>query len=148
MDITLIAVGKCRDKPILSLVEMYLTRLKPYGKTAVVEVPQSPTSDKEAESLLAKVSADHLVIALDERGKRMTTRDFATYLQKQADTGKHKLAFLIGGADGHGDAVRTRADLLLSLSDMTFPHMMVRPIVLEQLYRAFSLNAGHPYHRD
>lgn len=148
MDITVIAVGKCRDKPIQTLVDMYLTRLKPYGRAAVVEVAQGPTADKEAEALLAKLSPDHVVIALDERGKRLTTRDFATFLQKSADSGRHKIAFLIGGADGHADSVRARADLLLSLSDMTFPHMLVRPIVLEQLYRAFSLNAGHPYHRD
>jgi len=148
MDITILAVGKCREKPILTLADTYLKRLQAYGRVQVVEVPQSPTADKESDALLAKLSADHLVIALDEKGKRMTTRNFADFLQKNADVGRHKVAFLIGGADGHTDAVRSRADLLLSLSDMTFPHMMVRPIVLEQIYRALSLNAGHPYHRD
>lgn len=148
MEIHILAIGKCRDKAVLSLCDTYTQRLKPIWPVTLHELPQAPTAEQESTSLLARVPADACVIALDERGKSFATRDFAQWLQKKQDSGTRKIALLIGGADGHTEAVRQRADLVLSLSAFTFPHMLVRPLVLEQLYRAATVISGHPYHRD
>lgn len=148
MDIHLLAIGKCRDKAVLSLCDTYTQRLKPIWPVTVHELPQAPTAEQESAALLARIPADACVIVLDERGKSFSTRDFAQWLQKKQDSGTRKIAILIGGADGHIEDVRKRADLVLSLSGFTFPHMMVRPLILEQMYRAATVISGHPYHRD
>jgi 23S rRNA (pseudouridine1915-N3)-methyltransferase len=106
---------------------------------------------REAELLLAALEESkgkRAVVVLDERGKQLGSRDFAVRLQRFEDDGTGEIAFLIGGADGHGQAVLDRADLKLSLGTMTWPHMMVRAMLAEQLYRAQAILAGHPYHRD
>ncbi len=87
-------------------------------------------------------------IVLDERGAALATRDFADVLARWRDDGVREARFLIGGADGHDDALRARADRLLSFGPATWPHLLVRAMLAEQLYRATSLLAGHPYHRD
>ena len=149
MHIQLIAVGRCRDKAIQSLCAEYLKRLKAYYPTTVVEVAAAGEDTvTEAGNLLAKIPSDAKVVALDERGKSLTTRDFAGQLQRWLDDGTRTVVLLIGGAAGLTDAVRARADLILSLSALTLPHMLVRPVVLEQIYRAATVNSGHPYHRD
>jgi len=86
-------------------------------------------------------------VLLDERGKQMSSEDFARLLEKWRDTGTREARFLIGAADGHGDAAREDADLLLGFGPMTWPHLMVRAMLAEQLWRATSIIAGHPYHR-
>jgi 23S rRNA (pseudouridine1915-N3)-methyltransferase len=88
-----------------------------------------------------------VVVALDERGKALASEAFARRIAGWRDGGAQDLAFLIGGADGHAPAVRERADFLLSLGPMTWPHLMVRAMLAEQLYRAQQILAGHPYHR-
>ena len=88
------------------------------------------------------------MVALDERGRDLTSRDLASTFGRWRDDARTRLAFLIGGPDGHGDAVRARADLLLSFGRMTWPHRLVRVMLAEQLYRAATILAGHPYHRD
>ena len=101
----------------------------------------------EGERLLAAVPRGVRRVVLDERGSALTTRAFAGRLQSwQAEGGD--TAFLIGGADGHADAVREGADLLLALSPLTLPHGLARELLLEQLYRATTILSGHPYHRD
>ena len=97
--------------------------------------------------LLATVPAGAVVVALDERGRDLGSVEFADKMRGWRDGGTTDLAFLIGGADGHGDAVRERADLLLCLGRMTWPHMLVRALLAEQLWRAHSILTGHPYHR-
>jgi 23S rRNA (pseudouridine1915-N3)-methyltransferase len=87
-------------------------------------------------------------VALDERGKALPSEAFAAKIGDWRDRGAGDLAFLIGGADGHGDAVRARADFLLAFGPMTWPHMLVRGMLAEQLYRAQQILAGHPYHRS
>ena len=87
-------------------------------------------------------------VVLDERGVALDTRDFADRLSKWRDDGASEARFLIGAADGHGDATRASADLLLSFGPATWPHLLVRAMLAEQLYRATSLLAGHPYHRE
>ena len=101
----------------------------------------------EAELLLAAIPQGSVVVALDERGKALSSEAFAAKMGAWRDQGAADIAFLIGGADGHGDAVRARADFLLALGPMTWPHMLVRGMLTEQIYRAQQILAGHPYHR-
>jgi 23S rRNA (pseudouridine1915-N3)-methyltransferase len=102
---------------------------------------------REGELLLARLPSRATVVALDERGKGLASVDFAAQFVKWQEAGAD-LAFLIGGADGHADAVRERADAMLSFGPMTWPHLLVRPLLLEQIYRAQQILAGHPYHRE
>ena len=89
-----------------------------------------------------------LVVALDEHGRQLGSRAFAKKMGQWRDDGMRDVAFLIGGADGHDQAVLDRADLKLSLGEMTWPHMLVRGLLAEQIYRANAILTGHPYHRD
>ena len=154
MKITVIATGKCKEKAVNSQVDEFIKRLKPYLPTKIIEVPQTKaqTSDQikegESKAQLAKVPDGAFVIALDERGETPTTRQFSQKIEKLKNSGTGEVVFIIGGADGLHENVKNRANMLLSLSKFTFPHMMVRPIILEQIYRVGTLLAGHPYHRD
>ncbi len=154
MKVTIIATGKCKEKDILSLCDTYLKRLKGYFPTKVVEVPQvkaqtrTQVQEAEAKLQLAKIPQNSFVIALDETGKMPKTTQLAQTIQKQQLQGISHLTFIIGGADGLSPEVKNKAQLMLSLSPLTFPHMLVRPILLEQLYRIGTHLAGHPYHRE
>tara|TARA_R110000868_G_scaffold218576_2_gene469138 strand:- start:68566 stop:69033 length:468 start_codon:yes stop_codon:yes gene_type:complete len=154
MNITVIATGKCKDKHINALADEFIKRLKPFFPTKLIEVPQvkaqSVLEIKQGEAKLqnAKIPDGSIIFALDERGKMMHTADFSKKLGTLRDTGTRNLVFIIGGAEGLDDSVRNKAQMLISLSPMTFPHMMVRPIILEQIYRAGTVLAGHPYHRE
>jgi 23S rRNA (pseudouridine1915-N3)-methyltransferase len=103
---------------------------------------------REAELILAAVPAGAPLVALDEGGVAWSSRDLAERLAAWRDQGIATLAFAIGGADGLGQAVIARADVVISLGAMTWPHLLVRSLLLEQLYRAQQILAGHPYHRD
>lgn len=153
MKVILLAVGKCRDKAILSLCDEYSKRLKAYWPTDVAEVTAKASSSGaehiEIEKYLSKLKPEGLrIIALDERGAQFSSRDFSEKLIHFAETGCQTLVFIIGGADGHTDELRRRADLVLGLSKFTLPHMLVRPVILEQIYRAATIKDNHPYHRD
>jgi 23S rRNA (pseudouridine1915-N3)-methyltransferase len=103
---------------------------------------------REAELILAALPAGARLIALDQRGAEWSSRDFAERLRRWRDGGVADLAFAIGGAEGLGPAIIDRADGVLSLGAMTWPHLLCRCMLLEQLYRAQQILAGHPYHRD
>lgn len=154
MKFTILAVGKCTQAEIAGLVEMYTARLRPYVVTQLIELPdgrgqtREQTQQKEAESFRKKIPEGAYVIALDERGKGMTTSALAKHLGKQRDEGVREAVFLIGGAEGLTEELRQGADLVLKISDMTLAHMLVRPVLLEQLYRVATLWANHPYHRE
>jgi 23S rRNA (pseudouridine1915-N3)-methyltransferase len=154
MNITVIATGKCKDKAISALCETYTKRLKPYLPTTLIEFPQikgqTRNDIKKAEAKLqnAKIPHNSFVIALDETGKMPKTTEFAKTIQKQRDQGVSNLVFIIGGADGLSSELKQKANLLMSLSSLTFPHMLVRPILLEQIYRVGTYLSGHPYHRE
>ena len=158
MEITIITAGKCKDKPILELVSHYQGRLKPFFKNKIIEVPQSQATrpddikNDEAKTFLNKIeklSGKSFIIALDERGESPSTRKFAQLIKTKQEAGAfNNFCFIIGGAEGLSEEIRQKANYILSLSKLTYPHMMVRPILLEQLYRVASVNAGHPYHRD
>jgi 23S rRNA (pseudouridine1915-N3)-methyltransferase len=152
MQITLYAFGKCRDKAILSQVEEYQKRLTRFWPLKVIELSPAHGSgaqvkEQEGKLLLSKISNDPLIV-LDERGKQFTSQEFAKKLGNFEDAGHGHIQFAIGGADGFSNEVREKAALLLSLSKFTLAHMMVRPILAEQLYRAATIQSGHPYHRD
>ena len=152
MRITLAAVGRNKAGATKELYELYAARLRWQLTLKEVEerrpLPPEALKAQEGELLLAALPKGAKVIALDEGGKEMASRDFATLLGRWQDDGTQDLAFMIGGADGLSRAARQAADRILSLGRMTWPHMLVRGMLAEQLYRAESILAGHPYHRD
>lgn len=139
MRLHVIARGKIGRSPEADLVERYAKRITwPFKLTELPDlggtVPAPPPQSRE--------------VLLDERGKPMSSEDFAALLGRWRDEGVRETRFLIGAADGHGDAARGQADLLLGFGPMTWPHLLVRPLLVEQLWRATSILAGHPYHRS
>ncbi len=152
MRITLAAVGRNKAGATKELYELYAARLRWQLTLKEVEerrpLPPEALKEQEGELLLAALPKGAKVIALDEGGKEMASRDFAALLGRWQDDGTQDLAFMIGGADGLSRAARQAADRILSLGRMTWPHMLVRGMLAEQLYRAESILAGHPYHRD
>ncbi len=152
MTLTLIAVGRAKRGPELDLFTHYAGRLRPSLELVEVEERKrlcgAELMAREADLISAKIPAGAWIVALDERGKAMKSRDFANFLQDRMDTGVRDLAFIIGGTDGLDPALRARADTVLCFGPQTWPHMLVRGMLAEQLYRAQSILAGHPYHRD
>ncbi|MEM8590179.1 MAG: 23S rRNA (pseudouridine(1915)-N(3))-methyltransferase RlmH [Pseudomonadota bacterium] len=151
MRLSLIAVGRDRDMAVDTLVERYRER-SPWPLTLqTVDVKKGLKGDAlkaaEGDLLLAKVPDGAKVVALDERGKDLTSIQLAVRLGGWRDDGSRDIAFLIGGADGFDARIRERADLVLRLGRLTWPHMMVRAMLAEQLYRAQMILNGHPYHR-
>ena len=135
----IVARGKIGRSPEAELVERYLKRIT--WPTKLTELP-----DKGGK--VPPLPGDSVVIALDERGQSMSSMDLAKKLETWRDAGKREARFLIGAADGHDGATRDQADLLLSFGPATWPHMMARAMLAEQLYRAISILSNHPYHRD
>lgn len=111
-------------------------------------LPPAELKAREAELILAAVPAGARLVALDQRGAEWSSREFAERLRAWRDGGTGDIAFAIGGAEGHGAAIIGHADSVLSLGAMTWPHLFVRCMLLEQLYRAQQILAGHPYHRE
>ncbi len=151
MRILVAAVGRARPGPERALFDHYLKRLSwPLALREVEEKrPLSPPErmGREGELLLSAIPDGAKVVALDERGKQLSSEDFAGRIGAWRDSGIPDIAFLIGGADGHAEAVRRRADLILGFGTMTWPHMLVRGMLAEQIYRAQCILSGHPYHR-
>ncbi len=111
------------------------------------KLPPAQLKAREGELILGAIPPESKVIALDERGKSLSSESFATKLGDWRDEGHSDFVFIIGGADGLADEVRRRADLILQLGEMTWPHQLVRVLLAEQLFRAQSIWSGHPYHR-
>lgn len=154
MDLKIAAVGRLRAGPELDLVEDYLTRIGKVGRS--VGIGSASTQEVEAKkggmaaegALLKKaVQTAKPVVVLDERGKVLTSVEFAAKLGDWRDQGFAEAAFVIGGADGIDPSLRSKADMVLSFGKMVWPHMLVRVMLAEQLYRATSILAGTPYHR-
>ena len=146
----LIAVGRLRDGPEAELFARYNARLRPgLSLTEIAEARGAPAEIKrrEAAALLAAVPAQAFVVALDQGGETPDSPRLAVLLERWLGSGR-SLCFVIGGAEGLDSAVLARADHVLSLGPMTWPHLLVRPMLAEQLYRARSIAAGHPYHRN
>lgn len=157
MKITLLTVGKTDKDWVKQGMDIYISRLKHYIPFSVVEIPElknvsSLTKDqiktREGELILKNIRPGDDLILLDERGKEHSSMEFARIIQdKMAYTGKD-MVYVIGGAYGFSEAVYKRADSKVSLSRMTFSHQMVRAIFIEQLYRAFTIMKGEPYHHE
>ncbi len=152
MRITVIAIGRMKSGPERTLAEHFQSRITwPVDIREVEEkknLPPAALRTREGELLLTACPPGATIVALDERGKTLTSRAFAQRLGTWRDDGLADLAFVIGGADGLAKDVLDRAAQTLSLGSMTWPHMLVRGLLLEQIYRAQQIVAGHPYHRD
>lgn len=149
MHVTIAAIGKMKRGSFHDLYHNYNTRLSWNVTLHELEDRRSKTSDKDREAalLLDALPKDCIKIAMDEKGKTFSSQAFAQQCENWQHTGK-PVAFLIGGADGHGAAVKKEADLLFSLGSMTWPHMLARVLLIEQLYRASCILQNHPYHRE
>ncbi len=153
MKITIISIGKfSKNDPNFELFLKYQQRLPWKLELKELEVKGSLQGEvlkaKEADLLLDNVLNSSKIIALDEKGKQLSSQEFASSIQNFANCGNSNLAFLIGGADGLSEKVKKRADLILSFSKMTFPHLMIRSFLTEQIYRAYTIINHHPYHRN
>ena len=152
MRVTIAAVGRDRKSLFRDLYETYAERLRWRIILREVEARSNRGGEvqcrEEGERLLAAVPQGALVIALDENGKTLTSLGLANWISRGMDDGMGDLALVIGGANGLDDDVLARAHLTLSLGRLTWPHLLVRGLVAEQLYRVQQIIAGHPYHRD
>ena len=159
MRLHLIAVGRMKAGPERELAERYAKRLaasaRPLGMDwrGVTELAEARDTkaearrDAEAAAILGKLDSGARVVALDERGEQPGSEAFAGLVGRFRDDGAPSLVLAIGGPDGHGAAIRERADALVAFGRLTWPHQIVRVMALEQLYRATTILAGHPYHR-
>lgn len=141
MRLVILAVGKLRDPWVSEACAEYTTRLRGRLNVELIEV-------KRDEDVMPRLPPRHAVWVLDERGQQPTSRELSTRLNRVRHSGGLGIVCCIGGADGHSDALRARADYLVSLSRLTLPHRLARVVLLEQLYRATTILAGEPYHRD
>ena len=157
MKITLLTVGKTDVRWVKEGLDLYVSRLSHYIPFTLTEIPElknvsslskEQIKDKEGESILKTLKPTDEVILLDERGKELRSMEFAGMIGARLNRGGRDMVFIIGGAYGFNDAVYRRADSMLSLSKMTFSHQMVRTIFAEQLYRAFTIIKGEPYHHE
>ncbi|BBK33700.1 23S rRNA (pseudouridine1915-N3)-methyltransferase [Stella humosa] len=151
MRIHVIAVGRARGGPTATLFTDYAGRL-PWPVTlheveAKAAAPAERTQREEA-LMAARIPARATIVALDPRGRVLSSEDLAQRIGRWRDEGTGDLAFLIGGADGLGDGLRARAHLLLSFGPMIWPHLLARAMLAEQLFRAHTILTGHPYHRE
>ncbi|WP_061810515.1 23S rRNA (pseudouridine(1915)-N(3))-methyltransferase RlmH [Rossellomorea vietnamensis] len=159
MNITIVTVGKLKEKYLKQGIDEYVKRLGAYAKIDIIELADEKAPEvlsdsemeqvknKEGERILAKISPDYHVIALAIQGKMRSSEDLADNLDKLATYGKSKVSFVIGGSLGLSDDVIKRSNETLSFSKMTFPHQLMRLILVEQIYRAFRINRGEPYHK-
>ena len=159
MHISIISVGKLKEKYLKMGIDEYMKRLSPYAKMQLVEVADEKApetlsdaemeqvKDKEGERILVHIKPDTHIIAMAIQGDMWSSEKLAQQLDQWATYGKSSVAFIIGGSLGLSTEVLQRANQQISLSKMTFPHQMVRMILLEQIYRGFKINRGEPYHK-
>jgi len=159
MNITIITVGKLKERYFKEAVEEYSTRLSKYCKLEIAEVPDekapenlSPAEEliviqKEGQGILKYVKDDTYMIALAIQGKELSSEGLADFINNLGIKGRSNIAFVIGGSLGLCNEVLKRADFKLSFSPMTFPHQLMRVILLEQIYRGFRIIKGEPYHK-
>ena len=159
MKITLLTVGKIKEKYLKDAIAEYSKRLSKYCKLEIIEVADEKTPDnasevvenvirdKEGERLLKYVQDDAFVITLEIKGKMMTSEELAEKIDTLGIRGVSHIMFIIGGSIGLGEDVIKRSDFALSFSKMTFPHQLMRVILLEQIYRSYRIISGEPYHK-
>ena len=146
MKITLVVVGKLKEKFLVDGVAEYLKRLQKFAKVEIREVPECRTLAEEGQRLLSLVPKDSWLCVLDVAGVELSSEDFAKKISALALDGVSSLTFAIGGAFGLSEELRRAASFRLSLSQMTLTHQMARLVLVEQIYRAFKINRNEPYH--
>lgn len=159
MKITVVCVGKIKEKFYRDAVAEYEKRLSKYCKLEIAEVADEKTPDgasalqeeqikeKEARRILEKIKEEAFVCTLEIGGKKLSSEGLAQWLEKLTVSGTSHIVFVIGGSLGLHESVLKRSDMALSFSDMTFPHQLMRVILTEQIYRAFRIISGEPYHK-
>ncbi|MCD5407142.1 MAG: 23S rRNA (pseudouridine(1915)-N(3))-methyltransferase RlmH [Desulfotomaculum sp.] len=159
MQITIIAAGKLKENYLRQGVQEYLKRLQPFAKLKIIEVADEFHSEKlsdiaaeqvrqrEAKRISKHLKPDAFLIALDITGKMYNSEEMADYFQKLMLTGKSNITLLIGGSLGISSELLRRSQLRISFSKLTFPHQLMRLILLEQIYRVFKIFKGEPYHK-
>lgn len=146
MKVTILAIGKCKkNSPEAQLIAEYVKRS---GWEIVIKEKDNATQDVEAHFLLENIPNGAKVVVLDERGANMKSVELAQKVENWMLNGVSDICFLIGGADGHLQETRDKADLLLSFGKLTFPHMLMRAVLMEQIYRIQTIINHHPYHRE
>lgn len=159
MNITIISVGKLKEKYLKLAVDEYSKRLNRYCKLNIIEVPDEKTPDnasekeelkikqKEGELILKNIKDNMFVVALDLNGKQLTSIDFSNFINDLGINGESNLTFVIGGSLGLSSEVLNRSNYKLCFSKMTFPHQLFRVMLLEQIYRGYRIMKGEPYHK-
>ncbi|MCX7694233.1 MAG: 23S rRNA (pseudouridine(1915)-N(3))-methyltransferase RlmH [Caloramator sp.] len=159
MNITIISVGKLKEKYLKEGINEYLKRLSKYAKIDIVEVPdekapenlskkeEDMVKEREGQGILKYIKDNMYVVVLDIKGKQLSSEELADFLSQRALLGESNIAFVIGGSLGLSQSVLNRANYKLSFSKMTFPHQLMRLILLEQIYRGFRIINGEPYHK-
>lgn len=159
LQVKVIAVGKIREKFLIDGIKEYTKRLSAYVRLDMLEISDEPcperlsTADeervkqKEGERILKAIGSQDFVILLDLMGKEFSSRGLSEYIDQLAVNGQSSIAFIIGGSLGIADTVRQRADYRWSFSQLTFPHPLIRLMLLEQIYRAMKISKGEPYHK-
>ncbi len=159
MNITIIAVGKVKEKYAKEGIQQFMKRLQPYAKVKIIELTDEPAPEhlsakeeeevkrKEGKKIIAKLADNMHVVALDLNGRERTSEQFATWMDDHRTYGRSKIAFVIGGSLGLSDDVLKRADEKIAFSKMTFPHQLMRLFLVEQIYRAFRIVHNEPYHK-
>jgi 23S rRNA (pseudouridine1915-N3)-methyltransferase len=153
------AIGRLKTGPEKEMAADYESRILATGRASgvtgflVKDWPESRAAEAdrrkaEEAGLLESLCADSRTVVLDERGKALSSTAFADWLKRQAEHGAKQVTFLIGGPDGHGEGIRAKADLVMSFGPATFPHRLIRVMLLEQIYRALTILNNHPYHRS
>ena len=157
MELKLVTVGKTDVKWVKDGLDLYVSRLRHYVPFTLVEIPQlknvsaltqEQIKEREGDLILKQLASGDSVILLDERGKEYRSVEWAEWIRQRLARGGKALVFVIGGAYGFSQAVYERAEGMVSLSKMTFSHQMVRTVFAEQLYRAFTIIRGEPYHHE
>lgn len=153
MKLHFVWIGKTKDRRCAELIADYLDRIKRFAPHEVSELKEQGSGDEkriiaaESAKLLDAIEKDDFVVVLDERGRAMSSPELAEFLDKRQQAGTKRLAFVIGGFAGISDELRQRANLQFSLSQLTLTHELARVILTEQIYRAFTIMAGLPYHK-
>jgi 23S rRNA (pseudouridine1915-N3)-methyltransferase len=147
LHVTFLCVGKMKEKYLAEALEEYRKRLTRFCLFEVTELPECGSLEKEGAALLPRIPSGAFPVALCVEGKSMTSEGLAALMQERALAGISRICFIIGGSEGLAGTVKERAEILLSLSEMTFPHHLARVMLAEQVYRAFTILQGCRYHK-
>lgn len=158
MKIDIVAIGKIKESYLREAIGEYTKRLRLYAEISIIEcmedkMPENPSDAdkekillKESDKLLKMIKNHSFIIVLDPKGRKMTSEDLADFISEKALSGRSHITFVIGGAYGLSSKIKAKADMMLSFSDFTFTHQMIRVLLLEQVYRAFKIISNEKYH--